>query len=109
MTTSAEPMEPLMTAEEVGEVLRCSARMVKRYARIEGLPKVTIGRRFLFHRDKLDRWIAARESTCAAVAPPNDCTSTQPKARGPRHPAESAGRRKFGRDGRKVGECSAVC
>ena len=58
MTTSVDDLPFLLTADEVGELLRKSRKAVWVMAERGQLPGVTrIGRRLLFRRDELIRWL----------------------------------------------------
>lgn len=48
---------PWMNTGEVAVYLRVSARHVKRLIKEEGLPFSRIGRRLIFHKQKVDQWI----------------------------------------------------
>lgn len=48
---------PWMNAKEAAVYLRVSQRQVARLIKDRGLPFDRIGRRLIFHRDKIDKWI----------------------------------------------------
>lgn len=63
MSEPARTLSPYMTAEEVAEVLRCTPRSVRNYARQGTLPCIRIGRLVRFRRadvEALDRRPALR-------------------------------------------------
>lgn len=55
-------VEPLMTTEEVSELLRCSTDTVLRYAREKGLPRIRVGRKTRFDRQDVLDWLAGHRT-----------------------------------------------
>lgn len=51
------PLEALLTAEEVAEVLRCSPRAVGRLRRAGKLTGVQVGREYMFSREAVEAFI----------------------------------------------------
>lgn len=49
--------EPLITAEEVAEILSCSPKTVKRMAGQGKIPAMLIGNRWRFRASLLDGWM----------------------------------------------------
>jgi excisionase family DNA binding protein len=52
--------EPVVGAEEVAEMLGCSAKTVLRLAKARQIPAVQIGKLWRFRRSAIDGWLAAR-------------------------------------------------
>jgi excisionase family DNA binding protein len=61
-----EPLEPLMSLEEVGRVLRISERGVYRLLASGELPSLKVGQRTLVEPGQLRQFIATRRRQCAA-------------------------------------------
>ena len=63
MKTAARTDEPpaLWTAEDVGRLLRCDPRTVRRKTKSDGLPFIRTGRnRMLFSPGDVNRWLDSR-------------------------------------------------
>lgn len=50
-------LRPLLTAEEVGKIVRRSALTVKRWARERKIPFVPVGNEHLFDATEIQRWL----------------------------------------------------
>ncbi len=55
-----EPLPPVMTTQEVAEVLRCSQATVERYVHAHELPAIRIGRDRRIRSEDLLDFVAAR-------------------------------------------------
>ena len=55
--SNAMMCEPLITAEQAGEILQCSAKTVKRMAARGEIPAMQIGNRWRFRPSLLDEYI----------------------------------------------------
>jgi excisionase family DNA binding protein len=67
---SIPDLPPLLTAQEVAQLLRTDRKVVWEMARLRQLPGVIrLGRKLLFRRDRLLQWLAERESS---VPPPGE-------------------------------------
>ena len=53
----------LLNVEEAAQYLRISVHTIAQYGREGRIPRRTIGRRVLFERGELDRWLLAGETT----------------------------------------------
>ena len=58
-----QPLPPVLTTEEVSEVLRCSVATVGRYVHSHELPAIQIGRERRFRAEDVLEFIAARPNT----------------------------------------------
>ena len=52
--------EPVVGAEEVAEMLGCSAKTVLRLAKAREIPSAQIGKLWRFRRSAIDEWLSAR-------------------------------------------------
>jgi excisionase family DNA binding protein len=52
--------EPVVGADEVAEMLGCSAKTVLRLAKAQQIPAVQIGKLWRFRRSAIDEWLSAR-------------------------------------------------
>ncbi len=60
------PLSPYLTTKQAARYLQVSERNVYRLMEQNQLPVDRIGRRLVFHRDRLDEWVAARGGEAAA-------------------------------------------
>jgi excisionase family DNA binding protein len=60
------PLSPYLTTKQAARYLQVSERNVHRLMEQNRLPVDRIGRRLVFHRDKLDEWVATRGGEAAA-------------------------------------------
>lgn len=54
------PLSPYLTTKQTARYLQISERNVHRLVEEHRLPVDRVGRRLVFHRDKLDEWVATR-------------------------------------------------
>lgn len=52
--------EPVVGADEVAEMLSCSAKTVLRLAKARQIPAVQIGKLWRFRRSVIDGWLASQ-------------------------------------------------
>ena len=57
----ASALQPLLTIEQVGDLLQVSEKTVRRWMLSKRLPHVRLGRVVRFRQDELLRWIEARK------------------------------------------------
>ena len=67
-----ETTKTLFTEAELAALLELSAWTVRRWRLSEGLPCITIGRRFLYRRESVLAWLESRETAGAAADDPGD-------------------------------------
>ena len=60
------PLSPYLTTKQAARYLQISERNVHRLIEQKQLPVDRIGRRLVFHREKLDEWVAERGGEVAA-------------------------------------------
>jgi excisionase family DNA binding protein len=60
------PLSPYLSTKQAARYLQISERNVHRLIEQNQLPVDRIGRRLVFHRDKLDEWVATRGGEVAA-------------------------------------------
>jgi excisionase family DNA binding protein len=60
------PLSPYLTTKQAAQYLQISVRNVHRLVEENQLPVDRVGRRLVFHRDKLDEWVATRGGEEAA-------------------------------------------
>lgn len=60
-------IEPLLSLDEVADLLRISESGVYRLVRSGELPRVKVGNRTLFEPDEIRRFIAQRRDECSAT------------------------------------------
>jgi excisionase family DNA binding protein len=60
--SSPTQFEPLLSDEQVGELLFLHPKTVQRMARLGEIPAVRVGRYWRFRTSSLVRWIAAQET-----------------------------------------------
>ena len=58
---ASAPYDPLLTADEAGEVLKLNAHTVRQLARDRQIPAIRLGRYWRFRRSSLDAWISEQE------------------------------------------------